>query len=155
MGCIVSLITAITVWVFPLYSNGLLCKRCLGQIEDGAASAEDGRRTGSSSYGLSDLQDLLLEDGPPLGGGLGRLIVAAARPVRRWMDEVGCVCVCVCVTPARHTCVWRTCDKRVASWALEVFLNLFTNKKLFFAFFIKLIWLGVGFLNRTGEETGC
>ena len=41
------------------------------------------------------------------------------------------------------------------SWALSVFLNFFTNKKLiFFAFFIKLIWLGVGFLNRTGAEIG-
>ena len=40
------------------------------------------------------------------------------------------------------------------SWALEVFLNFFTDKKLFFAFFIKLIWLGVGFLNKTGEEIG-
>ena len=38
------------------------------------------------------------------------------------------------------------------SWALEVFLNFFNNKKWSFAFFIKLIWLGVGFLNRTGAE---
>ena len=29
------------------------------------------------------------------------------------------------------------------------FFNFFNNKKWFFAFFIKLIWLGVGFLNRT------
>ena len=34
------------------------------------------------------------------------------------------------------------------------FFNFFTNKKLFFVFFIKLIWLGVGFLNRTGAEIG-
>ena len=40
------------------------------------------------------------------------------------------------------------------SWALEVFFNFFNNKKLFFAFFIKLIWLGVGFLNRTGAKIG-
>ena len=39
-------------------------------------------------------------------------------------------------------------------WALPVFINFFTNKKWFFAFFIKLIWLGVGFLNRTGAEIG-
>ena len=38
------------------------------------------------------------------------------------------------------------------SWALSVFLNFFNNKKLFFAYFIKLIWLEVGFLNRTGAE---
>ena len=40
------------------------------------------------------------------------------------------------------------------SWALEVFLNFFNNKKRFFAFVIKLIWLGVGFLNMTGAEIG-
>ena len=34
------------------------------------------------------------------------------------------------------------------SWALSVFLNFFNNKKWFFAFFIQLIRLGVGFLNR-------
>ena len=40
------------------------------------------------------------------------------------------------------------------SWALLVFLNFFNNKEWIFAIFIKLIWLGVGFLNRTGAETG-
>ena len=40
------------------------------------------------------------------------------------------------------------------SWALSVFLHLFNNKELFFAFIIKLIWLGVTFLNRTGAEIG-
>ena len=40
------------------------------------------------------------------------------------------------------------------SWALSVFFNFFNNKKWFFAFFIRLIWLGVGFLNRTGAEIG-
>ena len=40
------------------------------------------------------------------------------------------------------------------SWALSVFFNLFNTKKLLFAFFIKLIWLGVGFLNRTAAEIG-
>ena len=40
------------------------------------------------------------------------------------------------------------------SWALSVFLNIFNNKKWFFAFFIKFIWLGMGFLNRTGAEIG-
>ena len=34
------------------------------------------------------------------------------------------------------------------------FFNFFTNKKWFFAFFIKFIWLGVGFLNMTGAEVG-
>ena len=43
---------------------------------------------------------------------------------------------------------------RNQSWALSVFFNFFNNKKWFFAFFIKLIWLGVGFLNRTGAEIG-
>ena len=61
------------------------------------------------------------------------------------LKDSSCVliwCVFVCV------CVW------VQSWALSVFLNFFTNKKWFFAFSIKLIWLGVGFLNRTGAEIG-
>ena len=40
------------------------------------------------------------------------------------------------------------------SWALSVFFYFFTDKKLFFAFFIKLIWLEVGFLNMTGAEVG-
>ena len=40
------------------------------------------------------------------------------------------------------------------NWTLSVFFNVFNNKKSFFAFFIKLIWLGVGFLSRTGAETG-
>ena len=40
------------------------------------------------------------------------------------------------------------------SWALSVFLNFFNNKKWFFLFFTKLIWLGVGFFNRTGAEMG-
>ena len=40
----------------------------------------------------------------------------------------------------------------VQRWALSVFFNFFNNKKWFFAFFIKLIWLGVGFLNRIGAE---
>ena len=40
------------------------------------------------------------------------------------------------------------------SWALEVFFNFFNNKKWFFPFFIKSIWLGVGFLNRTGAAIG-
>ena len=40
------------------------------------------------------------------------------------------------------------------SWALSVFLNFSNNKKWFFPFFIKLIWLGVGFLNRNGAEIG-
>ena len=43
---------------------------------------------------------------------------------------------------------------RGQSWALEVFFNFVTNKKWFFAFFIKLIWLEVGFLNMTGAEVG-
>ena len=32
------------------------------------------------------------------------------------------------------------------------FFNFSNNKKWVFAFFIKLIWLGEGFLNRTGAE---
>ena len=39
-------------------------------------------------------------------------------------------------------------------WALSVFLKFFNNKKWFVVFFIKLIWLGVGFLNRTGAKIG-
>ena len=41
-----------------------------------------------------------------------------------------------------------------ASWALPVFFNFVNNKKWFFVFVIKLIWLGVGFLNRSGAEIG-
>ena len=37
---------------------------------------------------------------------------------------------------------------------LSVFLNFFNNKKWYFAFYIKLLWLGVGFLNRIGAEIG-
>ena len=36
-------------------------------------------------------------------------------------------------------------DSYIQSWALSVFLNFFNIKKLFLAFFIKLIWLWVGF----------
>ena len=39
-------------------------------------------------------------------------------------------------------------------WALEVFFNFLNNKKWLFALFIKVIWLGVGFLNGTGAEIG-
>ena len=35
-----------------------------------------------------------------------------------------------------------------------IFSFLFTNKTWFFAFFLKLIWPGVGFLNRIGAEIG-
>ena len=34
------------------------------------------------------------------------------------------------------------------------FWIFFNNKKWVFAFFIKLVWLGVGFFNRTGAEMG-
>ena len=40
------------------------------------------------------------------------------------------------------------------TWALSDFLIFSKIKNDCFAFFIKLIWLGVGFLNRIGEETG-
>ena len=43
-------------------------------------------------------------------------------------------------------------SQRLQSWALAVFLNVFNNKNDLFAFFMKLIWLGVGFLNRTVAE---
>ena len=45
-------------------------------------------------------------------------------------------------------------QKKIQSWALSVFFNFFNNKNDFFAFFIKLILLGVGFLNRPGAEIG-
>ena len=48
----------------------------------------------------------------------------------------------------------KAADSANQSWVLSVFFNLFNNKKWSFAFFIKLIWLGVGFLNRTGAEIG-
>ena len=40
------------------------------------------------------------------------------------------------------------------SWALSVFFYFFKSKQWIFAFFVKLIWLGVGFLNRSGAEIG-
>ena len=40
------------------------------------------------------------------------------------------------------------------SWALAVFFNVFNFKNYIFAFFIKLIWLGVDFLNRNDAEIG-
>ena len=40
------------------------------------------------------------------------------------------------------------------SWEILVFFNFLNNKNWFFCIFIKLIWLGVGFLNRTGAEIG-
>ena len=73
------------------------------------------------------------------------------------------------VLSVRYTCqVWREREGKVGSigkvknvnfkiiqsWALPVFFNFFNNKKLFFAFFIKLIRLGVGFLYRTVAEIG-
>ena len=42
----------------------------------------------------------------------------------------------------------------VQGWALSVFFNFFNNNEIFFARFIKLIWLGVGFLNKTGADIG-
>ena len=49
--------------------------------------------------------------------------------------------------------VWDAlCTEFKQSWALSVFFHFFNNKKWFFAFFIKLIWLGVCFLNKTGAE---
>ena len=49
-------------------------------------------------------------------------------------------------------CAWRrkNFDSDSQSWALSVCLNFLNNKNWFFASFTKLIWLGVGFLNRTG-----
>ena len=38
--------------------------------------------------------------------------------------------------------------RQFIDYLLSVFLNFFTNKKWFFAFLKKFIWLGVGFLNR-------
>ena len=73
-----------------------------------------------------------------------------------------CVCVCVCVgTCDAYKCFWQSrrlmvkvTHSHTQGWALSVFLNFFNNKKLFFAFFIKIIRLGVGFLNGTGAEIG-
>ena len=65
---------------------------------------------------------------------------------------------CICGPALTRTFwMWATSTNwllRVQSWALSVYFNFFTNKKLFSAFLIKLIWLGVGFLNRTGAEIG-
>ena len=58
---------------------------------------------------------------------------------------------------ARYRKFFAVCDSGVLkkqSWALSVFLNGFNNKQRFVSFFIKLIRLGVGFLNRTGAEIG-
>ena len=48
----------------------------------------------------------------------------------------------------KHWLVW------FQSWALSVYFNFFNTKKLSVAFYIKLFWLGVCFLNRTGAEIG-
>ena len=53
------------------------------------------------------------------------------------------------ICPSRFRPLWAQ-----SCWALSVFYNFFNNKKDLFVFFIKLIWLGVGFLNRTGGEIG-
>ena len=45
----------------------------------------------------------------------------------------------------------KTCHQ---SWALSVFLIFSTIKNYFLHFFVKLIWLGVGILNRNGAEIG-
>ena len=50
-------------------------------------------------------------------------------------------------------CTYIVCIVHFQSWALSVIFK-FVNNKTFFCIFIKLIWLGVGFLNRTGEEIG-
>ena len=49
-------------------------------------------------------------------------------------------------------CLDTTAGKQ--SWALSIFFIFFNNKKWYLAFFIQLIWLGVGFLNRTGAKIG-
>ena len=54
-------------------------------------------------------------------------------------------------TVVSYISIWLSCTYN-KSGALSVFLNFFN--KMIFAFFIKLILLGVGFLNRTGEEIG-
>ena len=50
--------------------------------------------------------------------------------------------------------IFETLKEVGQSWALEVFFNYFNNKKWLFAFFIKLNWLWVSFLNKTGAEIG-
>ena len=40
------------------------------------------------------------------------------------------------------------------SWALSVFLNVFSYEKWFFAYFIGLTWLGAGFFNKNVAEMG-
>ena len=71
---------------------------------------------------------------------------------------VGCVCmcVCVCVCVGLIALIFPICltVAPYQSWALSVFLNFFKNKKWFLCIFIKLIWPGVGFLNRTGAKIG-
>ena len=44
--------------------------------------------------------------------------------------------------------------QEIQSWALSVFFTFSTIKNDFFAIFMKLMWLGVGFLIGTGAEMG-
>ena len=51
-----------------------------------------------------------------------------------------------------HTLTHIITHNTVQSWALSIFFNW--KKNWFFAYFIKLIWMGLGYLNRTGAEIG-
>ena len=68
---------------------------------------------------------------------------------RQWPDNVGSLSLLAPLFPlplppprlsdGRSTRHYRHRHRPGQSWALSVFLNFFTNKKLFFAFSIKLI----------------
>ena len=44
--------------------------------------------------------------------------------------------------------------RRVSGKKLSVFWIFSIIKKRIFSYFIKIVWLGVGFLNRTGADIG-
>ena len=55
--------------------------------------------------------------------------------------------------PLRSLSKMKGSDPELGTYGIFQF-NFFNNIKLIFAFFIKLIYLGVAFLHRTGEEIG-
>ena len=62
-----------------------------------------------------------------------------------WLHPPSLTCSDCCKPPPKLLAARPPCTQ---SWALEVFFSFFNNRKWFFAFFVKLIWLGVGFLNK-------
>ena len=82
--------------------------------------------------------------------------ILPAIPSVQWIVRCLLLRAAKCLGSAQFLAVpsklWHACQvkRQVQTWSL-VFLNFCINKKWFFAPFIKLIWLKVGILNRTGR----